>query len=401
MVPNGWLRIVVGDLCEFINGNGFKSSEWDDKGLPIIRIQNLNGSDTFNYFSGEPNPKWLVAPGDILFAWAGTKGVSFGAKLWAGPQGVLNQHIFKVSPKVEVDKTWLYEALRAVTERVESQAHGFKSTLVHVQKSDITEQPLLLPPLDEQRRIADVFLTWDKAIFNAEQFLANSQRQKKALMQQLLTGKKRFSGFVADWQTVRLSDLFTRVATKNDEVNTNVVTISAQHGLIRQEEYFNKTVASETLNNYFLLKRGQFAYNKSYSNGYPMGAIKRLNRYEKGVVTTLYICFEVSDFNKCDAGFFEHYFEAGLLNRGLSKVANEGGRAHGLLNVKPSDFFSLKVSVPGLEEQKVITRMLFSADRDIEILQQKLTCLKQEKKALMQQLLTGRRKVTVENMEVA
>lgn len=140
MLPEGWKRTTVGELCNFINGNGFKSSEWSDKGLPIIRIQNLNGSTGFNYFSGQPNPRWLVNPGDILFAWAGTKGVSFGAKRWTGPQGVLNQHIFKVSPKIEVNTDWLYEELRTVTEIIESQAHGFKSTLVHVQKADITEQ---------------------------------------------------------------------------------------------------------------------------------------------------------------------------------------------------------------------------------------------------------------------
>src|SRR5690606_23457171 len=122
-----------------------------------------------------------------------------------------------------------------------------------------------------------------------------SQHQKKALMQQLLTSKKRLGGFQMPWEKHRLEQLFSRVTTMNTEANTNVVTISAQHGLIRQEEFFSKAVASETLDNYFLIKKGQFAYNKSYSNGYPMGAIKRLNNYEKGVVTTLYICFEVND----------------------------------------------------------------------------------------------------------
>ncbi len=268
-------------------------------------------------------------------------------------------------------------------------------------KQALARLPILLPPLPEQKKIAKILSAWDDSIVTTEQLLANSQQQKKALMQQLLTGKKRFPGFEKEWDTLQLGDLFSRVTKKNSEVNTNVVTISAQQGLIRQEEFFKKTVASDILNNYFLLEKGQFAYNKSYSNGYPMGAIKRLNRYEKGVVTTLYICFEVSDFERCCPIYFEQYFDSGLLNRGLSQIAHEGGRAHGLLNVKPSDFFKLKVPTPSLREQKVIAKTLTIADAEITTLQQKLDRLKEEKKALMQQLLTGKRRVKVEEEAVA
>ncbi len=147
MVPNGWNKQTVGDLCDFINGNGFKSSEWSDKGLPIIRIQNLNGSNNFNYYEGAVLEKWIVNQGDILFAWAGSKGVSFGAKYWDGPKGLLNQHIFRVEPKAHVDKKWLFWVLLKVTQRVENMAHGFKATLLHVQKADITEQVIPCFPL--------------------------------------------------------------------------------------------------------------------------------------------------------------------------------------------------------------------------------------------------------------
>lgn len=258
-----------------------------------------------------------------------------------------------------------------------------------------------VPPLSEQKKIAQILSIWDKAITTTEQLLANSQQQKKALMQQLVTGRKRLLDnnglrFSGEWKTSKLSKLFERVTTKNNGQSTNVVTISGQRGLIRQEDFFKKTVASETLDGYFLLKQGQFAYNKSYSNGYPMGAIKRLNRYSDGVVTTLYICFELSDETKADSDYWEHYFESGLLNQGLSQVAHEGGRAHGLLNVKPSDFFSLKVPVPLFEEQQKIAAVLSTADQEITALQQKLAALKQEKKALMQQLLTGKRRVRID-----
>lgn len=269
----------------------------------------------------------------------------------------------------------------------------------NVNAGTLQKMPVPLPPLSEQKKIAKILSTWDRAITTTEQLVENSRQQKNVLTQQLLSSKRRLCGFQRPWEKLRLEHFFSRVTTKNTEANTNVVTMSAQHGLVRQEEFFSKTVASEILDNYFLLKKGQFAYNKSYSNGYPMGAIKRLNKYEKGVVTTLYICFEVGDDTICSPEFFEHYFESGLLNNGLSKVANEGGRAHGLLNVKPSDFFGLTVYVPEVDEQKAIAAVLTTADQEIQTLQAKLACLKDEKKALMQQLLTGKRRVTVDAKE--
>lgn len=259
--------------------------------------------------------------------------------------------------------------------------------------SIIRKIQVVKPPLTEQKQIAEVLSSWDKAITITEQLLANSQQQKKALMQQLLTGKRRLPGFHEEWATHRLGDSFSRVSTKNQGASTNVVTMSAKHGLIRQEEFFKKTVASATLDNYFLLRKGQFAYNKSYSNGYPMGIIKRLNRYSDGVVTTLYICFEASDSENICAEYFEQFFDSGLLNRGLSKVANEGGRAHGLLNVKPGDFFNLSMSIPEHEEQLAIAKVLTTADRETAVIEDKLDSLRLEKKALMQQLLTGNHRV--------
>lgn len=119
---------TIGELCDFESGNGFSPQDWKQKGLPIIRIQNLNGSDAFNYFEGEPDPAWIVEPGDLLFAWAGVKGVSFDPTIWHGPRGVLNQHIYRIRPKPGVNKRWLHYALEEVTTEIESKAHGFMFT---------------------------------------------------------------------------------------------------------------------------------------------------------------------------------------------------------------------------------------------------------------------------------
>jgi len=212
-------------------------------------------------------------------------------------------------------------------------------------------------------------------------------------MQQLLTGKKRLKGFSGEWKKISLSDIFDRVTRKNDEKNTNVVTISAQRGFVKQEDFFNKIVASEILDNYFLVEKGEFCYNKSYSNGYPWGATKRLNDFDKAVVTTLYICFQIKDEKNNLGDFFEQFFEANLLDSGLTQIAHEGGRAHGLLNVTPNDFLNLKITIPSFKEQIAIAQVLKAFDKENQLLNTKLEKLKEQKKGLMQVLLTGKKRL--------
>lgn len=258
-------------------------------------------------------------------------------------------------------------------------------------RNDILSLDFVAPPLPEQTRIADCLSTWDTAIQSLRGLIEQKQQQKKWLMQQLLTGKKRLKGFEGKWKECKLNDVIKRVTTKNTELNDNVVTISAQRGFVRQEEFFNKRVASETLSGYYLIQKGDFAYNKSYSNGYPMGAFKRLDILDKAVVTTLYICFRPK--NNVDADFLKYYFDGGQMVNGLMRIAQEGGRAHGLLNISLPDFFNLPLILPSKEEQTAIAQVLQCADTELELLQQQLAGLEEQKKGLMQLLLTGEKRL--------
>jgi len=262
-----------------------------------------------------------------------------------------------------------------------------------VSKTNLSKVIIAIPPIPEQQAIAKLLSKSDAIIHSTEKLIAKKEHCKKWLVQQLLLGRKRLKGFDEEWKKQRLGDLFNRVTRKNIEGNTNVVTISAQRGFVRQRDYFNKEVASKVLDNYFLVQKGEFCYNKSYSNGYPKGATKRLNDFDKAVVTTLYICFKINDVGKTSGDFFEQFFEANYLNRGLTRIAHEGGRAHGLLNVTPSDFFSLEITIPSFEEQSAIAIVLQSADKEIRLLKAKVDRLHAQKKGLMQQLLTGKIRV--------
>ena len=189
--PDGWELHPLGSLCRMVNGQPFKARDRSAEGLPIIRIQNLNGSRDFHLYAGPPDPERLVEAGDLLFAWAGVKGSSFGPCIWPGPTGVLNQHIFQIRPRDGVVQEWLFEALKLVTREIEQRAHGFKDSLLHLRKSDITEHHVPVPPFEAQQWIADQSRSLTE-IERAEcSTLESLGRLKRGLVQDLLTGHVR------------------------------------------------------------------------------------------------------------------------------------------------------------------------------------------------------------------
>ncbi|HCG8512238.1 TPA: restriction endonuclease subunit S [Vibrio parahaemolyticus] len=413
MVPNGWSAAQFGELADFKSGgtpSKQNASYWGGE-EPWISGKDLKSHYLYRSIDQLTTEGFHIAKkaplGASLILVRGMTLLKDFPVGYATREVAFNQDIKALLAKTNVDGLFLSFLLVGNKHKIKSLVTTAGHGTGRLDTDSLKEFPVDLPPLSEQRKIAQILSTWDKAIATTEKLIDTSKQQKKALMQQLLTGKKRLvnpetgKAFEGDWEEVKLSHFFDRVTEKNKGQSTNVVTISAQHGLIRQEEFFKKSVASDTLDNYFILRKGQFAYNKSYSNGYPMGAIKRLNRYEDAVVTSLYICFELKNEQLASSCFMEQYFESGLLNRGLTKVAAEGGRAHGLLNVKPSDFMALSITAPKFDEQQKIASVLTAADKEIEVLEAKLAHFKQEKKALMQQLLTGKRRVKVEEMEVA
>lgn len=153
-LPRGWVEATIRDLCELINGKAFKPSDWTTEGLPIVRIQNLNNpNSTFNYYQGLVEEKFLIEDGQLLFAWSGTPGTSFGAHVWNGGRAVLNQHIFKVNfPFDLINKHFLRNAINQKLEELIGKAHG-GAGLQHVTKGKFEETLISLPPLAEQKRI--------------------------------------------------------------------------------------------------------------------------------------------------------------------------------------------------------------------------------------------------------
>lgn len=397
-------RRSIGELCDFHNGNGFRPPDWSASGLPIIRIQNLNGSQTFNYFSGEPKSKWIIESGDLLFAWAGVRGVSFGPTIWPGPRGVLNQHIFRVVPKKGVDKYWLFLALQVATRRIEANAHGFKSSLVHVQKDDITNQVVAIPPLPEQREIAQILRTWDEAIEKLEALQAAKLRRHRALTHSLVFGTRQLDRFrttgevtahrwftlPATWSTRPIGKLASEISERNgDSMQHEVLSCSKYDGFVRSLEYFKKQVFSADLSGYKKIWRGDFGFP---SNHVEEGSIGLQNLTDVGVVSPIYTVFRFAPakvnpdyaFAVLKTGLYRHIFE-------VSTSASVDRRG----SLRWSEFSKLPFPVPSLAEQTAIAEVLRTAEADLDALNTEIEALTRQKRGLMQKLLTGEWRVGV------
>ena len=202
--------------------------------------------------------------------------------------------------------------------------------------------------------------------------------------------KLRFPGFDEPWKAEKLSDYAERVTRKNTNNETNLpLTISSKDGLVDQISYFNKTVASKDMSGYYLLKNGEYAYNKSYSVGYDFGSVKRLDRYDMGALSTLYICFGLK---KHDSDFIKAYFDSLKWYREIYMISAEGARNHGLLNVPTDEFFNTKHYIPmDSAEQRKIADFMIALEHRIEAQQSLVDNLKKYKRGLLSQLIAQKK----------
>ncbi|MGU7901100.1 restriction endonuclease subunit S [Streptococcus suis] len=261
-----------------------------------------------------------------------------------------------------------------------------------VKSFDLLRSEILLPTLPEQEAIGSFFSDLDQLITLHQRKLDDVKELKKALLQKMFPKgngndfpELRFPEFTDAWKQRKLGEVSKRVTRRNKELISSLpLTISAQHGLVDQEEFFNKQVASKDVSSYYLIKKGEFAYNKSYSNGYPWGAIKRLDRYEMGVLSTLYIVFKPTSLICSD--YLVSYYDTVNWYKEVSMIAAEGARNHGLLNIAPNDFFKTRLFIPTLPEQEAIGNFFSDLDQLITLHQRQLDHLKLLKKALLQQM---------------
>lgn len=384
-----WIQIKLGNICSSFSGGTPKSGNTSYYGgnIPFIRSGEIHASSTELFLTEDGiknSSAKLVKKGDLLYA---LYGATSGDVSLSKIDGAINQAILCIRSK-SLDMSFLCFYLEHMKSHITSKyLQGGQGNL---SGDIIMSLSIGCPSFAEQQKIAECLSAVDETIIAQQKKVDAIKEHKKGMMQQMFpafgetTPSLRFPGFEGEWEEKQMNEVFDRITTKNQENNSNVLTISAQYGLISQLEFFNKSVAASDVTGYYLLHNGDFAYNKSSSQGRPVGAIKPLRLYDKGVVSTLYICFRCKDPQQID--FWEQYFEAGMLDREIRSIAQEGARNHGLLNISTSEFFNLIVRMPSQKEQKKIAECLAVIDETIASEEKKLETLKEHKRGLMQKM---------------
>lgn len=412
VLPVDWTQHRLGEIASFKNGLNFTRSD-SGEAIKIVGVSDFKDRSQLDDTGGlatirvseKVRDGELLEAGDLLFVRSNGNRELIGRCLYfPRMEERLAFSGFTIRGRFNralIDPQYASYLMRS--ELVASQIFlgGSGTNISNLSQEILAGVSVRIPGLIEQRSIARVLATWDEAIGKAEKLLAASQRRNRSFVYALLLGRRRLVSRANPWTYVDFDQVFERVARKNSTANDNVLTISGEHGLISQREFFNKSVASADLSGYTLLRRGEFAYNKSYSSGYPMGAIKPLMAYDAGVVSSLYLCFRLRPDVEASFDFFRHYFESGMLNEGIGGIAQEGARNHGLLNVGIGDFFKLRLHVPGADEQRSIADVINTAEAEERLQTQRLNLLRSEKHALTQQLLSGRRRVRLPAAEAS
>lgn len=394
-----WEQRKLGDLGHTYGGLSGKSKQ--DFGHGDARF--VTYMNVFSNPIGDPcmvdsieidDRQSRVRKGDVLFTTSSETPDEVGMScVWRSDSEnlYLNSFCFGYRPTTKINSNFLASLLRSpsVREKIIFLAQGISR--YNISKNKVMEISIPLPSEEEQSQIGDFFTQLDKSITLHQRKLNRFQKIRTTFLQKMFpkNGETkpaiRLTGFNADWEQEKLQNFAVRITRKNiKKQNNRPLTISAQHGLVDQTVYFNNRVAAQDVSNYYLIKKGEFAYNRSTSKDAPVGAVRRLVDYEEGVLSTLYLVFSITDPQHVDPNYLSYFFETTGWHSWILERAAEGARNHGLLNVSSQDFLSLPVMLPfSLEEQQKIGEFFQKIDDCIILLERQADLLKQIKSSLL------------------
>ena len=340
---------MINDVCsEFKSGKNIKADSISESGeYPVYGGNGLRGyTSSYNH--------------EGLYVLIGRQGALCGNVRSVNGKTYITEHAIAAAGNEKSNTSFLHYLFL----KMNLGQYSDQSAQPGLAVNKLLKLEVSLPPISEQKKIAKLLSLLDERIATQNKIIEDLKKLKSAIIEKVFCSPNkrnpmcRIEGFEQALSTYKMSDFSSRIATKNKDSKCSLVlTIAAQYGLVNQESFFNKSVASENLTGYYLLHKGEFAYNRSYSAGYDWGAVKRLDNYDEGVLSTLYICFKINE-TIVDSDYLTYYFESTKWHRGLSDIAGEGARNHGLLNVSITDYFNTKHRFPVIEEQKAIAKML-------------------------------------------
>lgn len=384
-IPSDWEVKHFGDIAD-IDKISLKSNTPEDYEFDYISLSDVDSNDfkietTKQVFANAPSrARRVVSKGDILMSTVRPNLQGF-TLIENDVSNLIASTGFAVISTREVLNSYLFQYL--FSSAIERQFHQLLvgSNYPAINSSDVKKLKIPLPPLPEQKAIAQVLSTWDHAIQKTEALLAQKELRKKWLMQQLLTGKKRLKGFDGEWRERRIGDITQKISRRNKQLSdASIYSVTNNSGFVLQSNHFAGRVAGDDLSNYKIIKRQEFAYNPARIN---VGSLAYFEE-DLGIISSLYVCFktksEILDY------FLLQFLRLEHTKHRIISLGEGGVRIYLWYDL----FSKIKIKFPSLKEQAAIAQVLQAADKEIELIKAKATQLREQKKGLMQQLLTGK-----------
>lgn len=387
-----WEQRKLGEVAEYRNGKAHENNISETGKYVVVNSKFVSTDGEVRKFSAEQIEP--LYEGEIAFVLSDVpNGRAIARTFLVDESGkyTLNQRIAGITPNEHTDSYFLHILMNRNKYFLKFD-DGNKQTNLSV--NDVMQFEERYPSYREQTKIGAYFSTLDHLITLHQRKCDELKKVKKFMLQKMFPkkGEKnpeiRFDGFTNDWEQRKLGEVCVRVTRKNKNNESDLpLTIASQYGLIDQRDFFNKVIAAKDMSNYYLLKKGEFAYNKSYSKGFDYGSIKRLNVYEQGCLSTLYICFSI-ETDEVDSDYLECFFDTLSWYHDVSAICAEGARNHGLLNVDVKAFFKdVNIEMPSqIQEQRKISVFINTLDHLITLHQRKCEELKNVKKYMLQNM---------------
>lgn len=398
VIPKEWEAVRIHEICTLVNGRAYKQNELLSEGkYKILRVGNFFTNDSWYFSDLELEANKYACKGDLLYAWS----ASFGPRFWTEEKVIYHYHIWKICDLKGIDKQYLYFFLDYDASLLQNAIQG--GTMHHITKNDMEKRFIPLPPMEEQQNIAKVLNTWDKAIEKQTQLIEKLELRKKGLMQQLLIGKKRLPGFSGEWKKAKLGDATIFLSTNSfsreqlNSVKGNVLNIHYGDVLVRYSSVLDASKEDIPYIN------EQIEYSpKDYVNS---GDVIMADTAEDEMVGR---CCEVINIDnikvvsglhtilihpiiKFAPKYLGYYLNSERYHKQIISIM-QGIKVY---SITKDALKNTIIDIPNIEEQAAIANILSLCDNEILLAKQKLNSFQQQKKGLIQVLLTGKKRVVL------
>lgn len=388
-IPEGWKKKTIADICNMSSGSTPSRKDKENFQGEVLWVTSGELKDKYISSTNEMISKQAVSDNGLRLYEVGTVIIAIYGLEAGGIRGTCS---------IAIRECTISQACMAFTDFNEigyeyfyywyknnGNTIGLKYAQGTKQQNLCTELigkiNIIFPPISEQKKILKYLRIYDETIEKLRALIDSKQQQKCWLMQNLLTGKKRLTGFSKDWKIDKLKLFLDEVTERNKSLNvSDVKSVNNKQGFINQNEQFGKTVASSDLSNYKIVKKGNIAYNPSRIN---VGSVALYNEEIPGIISPMYIVLKTK--NELYEKYFMYYTETQIFNQRMKAQLSGSVRE----TLKFDDLCAIKINLPPYDEQKAIVTVIETADKEMKLLEQKLELIKQEKKAMMQLLLTG------------